>query len=66
MSKTNRARGLFGLLASVGGAVGAAASVRAAKNKQDKLLLVNAAASALAAITGVLLAVRKLRKEGRK
>jgi hypothetical protein len=66
MSKANQARGLFGLLTSLGGAVGAAASVRAAKNKQDKLLLVNAAASALAAITGVLLAVRKWRKEGRK
>jgi hypothetical protein len=64
MSRVNRARGLFGLVASVGGVVGAALGVRAAKDKQDKLLLVNAAASALAAITGLLPALRKLRKEG--
>jgi hypothetical protein len=58
-----KAKGLLGLLASVGGAVGAVGGLRAAKDKQDKLLLINAGASALAAITGVLLA---LRKEGGK
>jgi hypothetical protein len=66
-----KAKGLFGLLASVGGAVGAAGSLRAAKDKQDKLLLINAGASALGAISGVLLALRSLRlrdlrKEGGK
>jgi hypothetical protein len=59
----SKVKGLFGLAASVGGAVGAVTSVRAAKDKQDKLLLVNAGASALAAATGVLLALRSLRKD---
>ena len=63
-SAVTKVKGLFGLAASVGGAVGAVAGIRAAKDKQDKLLLVNAGASGLAAITGVLLAVRSMRKEG--
>jgi hypothetical protein len=62
----SKVKGFFGLAASVGGAVGAVTSIRAAKDKQDKLLLVNAGASALAAVTGVLLALRSIREEGGK
>jgi hypothetical protein len=63
MSKVKQIRGLVGLAASISGLAGAAAGIRAAKDKRDALLVVNAAASALAAITGVLLAIRKLRED---
>ncbi|RZQ64889.1 hypothetical protein EWH70_06290 [Amycolatopsis suaedae] len=56
-------RGLIGVASAVGGAVSAASAVRAAKGKNDKLLLANAIASAAAALTGVLLAVRRFRKD---
>ena len=59
-----KVKGFFGLAASVAGAVGAVVNIRAAKDKQDKLLLVNAGASGLAAFTGVLLAVRSIRRKG--
>jgi hypothetical protein len=62
----SKVKEIFGLAASVAGAAGAVTSVRAAKDKQDKLLLANAGASALAAITGVLLALRSLRQGGLK
>jgi hypothetical protein len=62
----SKAKGLFGLAISVVGAVGAVVTVRAAKDKQDKLLLTNAGANALAAFTGVLLALRSLGKESKK
>ncbi|MCU1686229.1 MAG: hypothetical protein JWQ81_6968 [Amycolatopsis sp.] len=61
-----KVKGLLGVAISILGAVGAITNVRAAKDKQDKLVLANAGASALAATTGVLLALRSLRKEGGK
>jgi hypothetical protein len=60
MKKT---RGLFGLVGSVFGAVNAARTLRTAKQDKDKLALVNAAASILVAITGVLLTIRSARKD---
>jgi len=63
MSKVKQVRGLISVVGSVGGAVSAANAVRSAKGKNDKLLLANAIASAAAALTGVLLAVRQFRKD---
>jgi len=65
MSDTEQARGVFGLIGSMGSAASAFSTVRSAKNKRDALVLINAGASAVAAATGVLLAVRKLRKGGK-
>ncbi|OZM74194.1 hypothetical protein CFN78_07090 [Amycolatopsis antarctica] len=66
MSRAKQIRGVFGLAGSVGSAASAFSTVRSAKDKKDTLVLVNAGASAVAAATGVLLAVRRLRKGGDK
>ena len=58
-----KARGLIGLVGSVFGAVSAVHGFRNARRDQDKLLLVNASASILVAITGVALTIRSIRKD---
>ncbi|MCE7007861.1 hypothetical protein LWC34_34325 [Kibdelosporangium philippinense] len=58
-----KARGLLGLVGSVFGAVSAVQGFRNARKDKDKLLLVNASASILVAITGVLLTIRSIRKD---
>jgi hypothetical protein len=56
-------RGILGLVGSVFGAVSAVNSLRNAKQEKDKLLLVNAGASILVAVTGLLLTIRAVRKD---
>jgi hypothetical protein len=56
-------RGILGVAGSVFGAVSAVRSLQAAKKDKDKLLLVNAAASILTAVTGVLLTIRSVRED---
>jgi hypothetical protein len=56
-------RGILGLVGSVFGAVSAVNSLRTARNDKDKLLLVNAGASILVAVTSVLLTIRSVRKD---
>jgi hypothetical protein len=56
-------RGVLGLVGSVFGAVSAVQSLRSARKDKDKLLLVNAGASILVAVTSVLLAIRAVRKD---
>jgi hypothetical protein len=56
-------RGLIGVAGSVFGAVSAVQGLRSARKDKDKLLLVNASASILVAITGVLLTIRAIRKD---
>nr|CTQ92251.1 hypothetical protein [Kibdelosporangium sp. MJ126-NF4] len=58
-----KARGLLGLVGSVFGAVSAVQGLRNARKDKDKLLLVNASASILVAITGVALTIRAIRKD---
>jgi hypothetical protein len=55
-------KGAFGVAGSVAGAAGAVASLRKARTDRDRLLLVNAIASIAAAVTGILLAIRSLKK----
>jgi hypothetical protein len=56
-------RGVLGLVGSVFGAVSAVQGLRNARKDKDKLLLINASASILVAITGVLLTIRAVRKD---
>jgi hypothetical protein len=56
-------RGVLGLVGSVFGAVSAVQGLRNARKDKDKLLLLNASASILVAITGVLLTIRAVRKD---
>ena len=56
-------RGVLGVAGSVFGAVSAVKSLQTAKKDKDRLLLVNAVAGILAAVTGVLLTIRSLRKD---
>ncbi|GAB3907509.1 hypothetical protein ACFQ1S_18610 [Kibdelosporangium lantanae] len=56
-------RGIIGVAGSVFGAVSAIKSLQSAKKDKDKLLLVNAAASILTAVTGVLLTIRSVRED---
>jgi hypothetical protein len=56
-------RGVLGLAGSVFGAVSAVKGLRNARKDKDKLLLVNAGASILVAITGVLLTIRAVGKD---
>ena len=56
-------RGILGLVGSVFGAISAVNSLRTAKQDKDKLLLLNAGASILVAVTGVLLTIRAVRKD---
>jgi hypothetical protein len=58
-----KVRGVLGLVGSVFGAVSAVQSLRSARKDKDKLLLVNAGASILVAVTSVLLAIRAVRKD---
>jgi uncharacterized membrane protein YjjB (DUF3815 family) len=64
MSSTKRLKGAFGLVGSVTAATGAVANLRRSREKNDRLLLANAIASILVAITGVLIAARTLKKGG--
>jgi hypothetical protein len=56
-------RGVLGLAGSVFGAVSAVQGFRNARKDKDKLLLLNASASILVAVTGVLLTIRAVRKD---
>ncbi|ONI83311.1 hypothetical protein ALI22I_32770 [Saccharothrix sp. ALI-22-I] len=60
-----RARGILALVGAAGAATSAFSTLKSARGKNDKLALVNAAASILVAITGAALAVRGLRKDGK-
>lgn len=62
MSSVRKFKGAFGVASSVAGAAGAVASLRRARTDRDRLLLANAIASIVAALTGVLLAIRAARK----
>jgi hypothetical protein len=62
--KKRKLRGVFSIVGSVTAATSAATSLRRARAEKDRLLLANAVASIAAAVTGALLAVRRLRKEG--
>jgi hypothetical protein len=64
MSQTKKLKGAFGLVGSVTAATGAVANLRKSRAENDRLLLANAVASILVAITGVLIAVRSLKKGG--
>jgi hypothetical protein len=56
-------RGILGVAGSVFGAVSAVKSLQTARKDKDRLLLVNAAAGILAAVTGILLTIRAARKD---
>jgi threonine/homoserine efflux transporter RhtA len=60
----NKLRGVFGLIGSATAATSAVSGLRTAKEDKDKLALLNAIASIVVAVTGALLAVRSLRKDG--
>jgi hypothetical protein len=62
MSSVKKVRGAFGIVGALTAATSAFSSLRSAKADKDKLLLANAIASILVAITGALIAVRSLRK----
>jgi hypothetical protein len=62
MSSAKKMKGAFGFVGSVTAATSAVASLKRARTDKDKLLLANAIASILVAITGALLAVRSLKK----
>ncbi|GAB2768232.1 hypothetical protein [Amycolatopsis magusensis] len=64
--KKNQVRGLISLGTAAASATSAFSGVRTARENGDKLTMVNAAASAVVAVTGALLAVRTLRKGGKK
>ena len=66
MSRSKQIATLIGLAGAAGSASNAVSGMRAAKEDKDTLVLVNAAASAVVAITGALLVVRKLRKDAGK
>ena len=56
-------KGAFGLVSAVSAGAGAFSSLRNARADKDKLLLANAIASIGVAVTGMLLAVRSLKKK---
>jgi hypothetical protein len=56
-------RGVLGVAGSVFGAVSAVKSLQTAKHDKDKLLLINAVAGILTAVTGVLLTIRSVRED---
>jgi hypothetical protein len=64
VTSAKKMKGAFGVVTSVTAATGAVASLKRARTDRDRLLLANAVASILAALTGVLLAVRAFRKGG--
>jgi hypothetical protein len=57
-------KGMFGFVGAVTAATSAVTSLRAARAEKDRLLLANAIASIGVAVTGALLAVRALKKDG--
>lgn len=66
MSSLKKMKGAFGVVSSVTAATGAVTSLKRARADKDRLLLANAIASILVAITGALIAVRALKKGGDK
>ena len=64
MSKVKKVKGAFGVVSSVAAATGAVTSLKRARTDRDSLLLANAIASIAVAVTGVLLAIRSMRKNG--
>ena len=56
-------KGAFGLVGAISAGAGAFSSLRNARADKDKLLLANAIASIGVAVTGILLAVRSLKKK---
>lgn len=66
MSTAKKLKGAFGIIGSVTAATSAVTSLRNAREDKDRLLLANAIASIAVAITGALLAVRAIRKGGKK
>jgi hypothetical protein len=57
-------KGAFGVVGSVTAATGAVTNLKRARTEKDRLLLANAVAGIVLAITGALLAIRSLRKGG--
>ncbi|WP_253670815.1 hypothetical protein [Streptoalloteichus tenebrarius] len=55
-------RGALMVAGSAAGAVGVVRQLRAAREKSDRLMLVNALGNAIVVITGAALALRGLRK----
>ena len=65
--RMGRVRGVGMAIGSVAGAAGVAKQVQKARREGDRLLLLNAVASALVVTTGLALAIRAiLGKEGRR
>ena len=61
MGRVGRVRGIGMLVGAVAGAAGVAKQVQKAQRDGDRLLLLNAVASALVVVTGLALAARALR-----
>ena len=61
MAGPKKVKGIFGIVGSVAAASSAVNGLKNARADKDKLALVNALAGGLAAITGVLIAIRALR-----
>jgi hypothetical protein len=59
-----KAKGLFGLVGAVTAATSGVSSFRRARTDKDRLLLANAIASILVAITGAAIAIRSAKKSG--
>ncbi|CRK58895.1 hypothetical protein [Alloactinosynnema sp. L-07] len=66
MAGTKNLKGAFGIVGAAAGATSAVASLRKARATNDRLLLANAIAGILVALTSVLIGVRALRKDGAK
>ncbi|HVK19959.1 MAG TPA: hypothetical protein VM677_01220 [Actinokineospora sp.] len=62
MAGTKNLKGAFGIVGAATGAIGAVTSLKKARANNDKLLLANAIAGILVALTSVLIGVRALRK----
>ncbi|MCG8919478.1 hypothetical protein L6E12_27260 [Actinokineospora sp. PR83] len=61
MAAPKKVKGVFGIVGSVAAASSAVNGLKNARADNDKLALLNALAGGIAAITGVLIAVRALR-----
>ena len=66
MSSVKKMKGAFGIVGSINAATSAVTSLKTARTDKDKLLLANAIASIAVAVTGALIAVRSLKKGGKK
>jgi hypothetical protein len=62
MSRAGKVKDLVGVVGSAVAVGGAVTALRRARGRRDALLLVNAIASTVAALTGMLIAARALRK----